>query len=80
MADLSQSLEGGGAKAVRLRSSIVRAEVYDNGCVLLYDSEFVKDEFGGLSEVPLDLAEFAPYEIDGAAYTAAVGKLTRRTA
>ena len=39
-----------------------QAEVYDNGCVLLYDAELVEDDFGGLSDQPLDLAEFAAHE------------------
>jgi hypothetical protein len=33
-------------------------EVYENGQTLRYDKNYVEDEFGGLSEVQLDLTEF----------------------
>ncbi|MEU4604888.1 hypothetical protein AB0F43_18055 [Kribbella sp. NPDC023972] len=38
-------------------------EVYDSGPTLRYDRAHVADEFGGLSEAPLPLDEFAPHEI-----------------
>lgn len=39
-------------------------EVYDNGHILRYDKNYVEDEFGGLSEVPLDLTEFDEFKIE----------------
>jgi hypothetical protein len=56
-----------------------QAEIYDNGCVLVYDSDHAEDEFGGLSEQPLDLDDFAPYEIDATTYAHAISGLRRRT-
>jgi len=38
-------------------------EVYANGTVLHYDKEHTEDSFGDLSEVALNAAEFAPFEI-----------------
>ena len=56
-----------------------QAEVYDNDCVLVYDGDHVADEFGGLSDQPLDLDDFEPYEIDAASYENAISGLRRRT-
>ena len=39
-------------------------EVYANGKKLKYDLAHLQDEYGGLSEVPLDLEEFAEFEIN----------------
>ena len=36
-------------------------EVYDSGPALKYSELHVEDEYGGLSEKPLDLAEFAEF-------------------
>ena len=41
-----------------------QVEVYDSGVILAYDRHHVEDEFGGMSEVPLDADEWAPFEID----------------
>ncbi len=38
-------------------------EVYANGKRLKYTSEHLQDKFGGLSVVPLDLAEFGEFQI-----------------
>jgi len=39
-------------------------EIYENGISLLYSEEvLMSDEYGGLSEVPFDLAELSSYEI-----------------
>jgi hypothetical protein len=38
-------------------------EVYANGRVLRYDHQHIEDDFGKLSDVALDAAEFAPYAI-----------------
>ena len=38
-------------------------EVYSNGTVLKYDENHEEDLYGGLSEAPLELNEFAEFEI-----------------
>ena len=38
-------------------------QLFDNGKVLKYDTEYVDDKLGGLSEIPLDMDEFAEYRI-----------------
>ena len=38
-------------------------QTFDNGQVLKYDTEYLDDKFGGLSEVSLD-EEFKPFQID----------------
>lgn len=38
-------------------------EKYENGKHLKYDSEYLEDKYGGLSEVQLELAEFSEFEI-----------------
>ncbi len=43
-------------------------ERYDDGPILKYDETHLDDEFGGLGDQALDLDEFAPFEIDGAAF------------
>lgn len=44
--------------------SVVRQiERYDSGAVLRYDQSHLDDDFGKLCEVPLDLDEFAAFEI-----------------
>jgi hypothetical protein len=40
-----------------------QVEVYDRGPTLRYDEHHLTDESGGLSDKPLDLGEFAGYEI-----------------
>ena len=40
-----------------------QVEVYDHGPTLRHDLDHLDDEFGGLSEVPLDPVEFAPFAI-----------------
>jgi uncharacterized protein (DUF433 family) len=39
-------------------------QLFDNGNTLKYDTEYVDDKFGGLSEIQLDINEFADYRID----------------
>lgn len=38
-------------------------EIFQNGKVLKYDTEYIEDKFGGLSQVPLDFEDFNPYLI-----------------
>jgi len=38
-------------------------EVFTNSRRLKYTTEYLQDEYGGLSEVPLDLDEFKEFEI-----------------
>ena len=38
-------------------------EVYDSGPTLRYNQSRQEDEYGALSEHPLDLAEFAAFEV-----------------
>ncbi len=38
-------------------------EKYDNGIVLIYDSNHLEDAYGGLGDQELDLAEFSEFEI-----------------
>lgn len=40
-----------------------QVEAYRGGQVLKYDEANLNDEFGGLAEKPLDLDEFAEFEI-----------------
>jgi uncharacterized protein (DUF433 family) len=46
-----------------LMNVLRQLEVFANGRVLKYDTEYTDDQFGGLSEVVLDAQEFAPYKI-----------------
>lgn len=41
-----------------------QVEVYESGVTLAYDRHHREDEFGGLSEVPLEPDEWTPFEID----------------
>jgi hypothetical protein len=43
-------------------------EVYAKEKVLQYDRQHIEDDFGGLSEVALDAAEFAPFAITQAEF------------
>jgi hypothetical protein len=45
-----------------------QVEVYESGVILAYDRHHTEDEFGGLSEVPLEPGEWTPFEIDLEAY------------
>jgi uncharacterized protein (DUF433 family) len=38
-------------------------EIFQNGKVLKYDTEYIEDKFGGLSQVPLDFEDFDQYRI-----------------
>lgn len=40
-----------------------QVEVYESGPTLRYHAHYLNDEFGGLSDKPLDLDEFASFEI-----------------
>jgi hypothetical protein len=46
-------------------------EVYDTGPTLRYDRNHVADERGELTQAPLPLEEFAPYEIPRNAFESA---------
>ena len=41
---------------------VKQIQVFENNQVLKYDSEYLDDKFGGLSEIPIDIEEFARYE------------------
>jgi hypothetical protein len=43
-------------------------EIYANGTVRWYDQEHMEDADGKLSEAPLDLDDFAPFEITKAEF------------
>ena len=43
-------------------------ELYENGTVLKYDKSHLHDEFGALGDQPLELDEFASYEISESAF------------
>ena len=43
-------------------------EIYANGTVLQYDQVHIEDEYGGLSEAPLDPDDFALFEITQAEF------------
>jgi hypothetical protein len=53
-----------------------QVEVFENGNVLSYDASHDEDECGGLSVEPLDLIEFAPFEITADTFAAAVATLS----
>ena len=38
-------------------------QLFQNGKALKYDTEYIEDKFGGLSEASIDLEEFRPYVI-----------------
>ncbi len=46
--------------------------------VLVYDEQHPEDEHGGMSLLPLDLADFEPYSIDADAFQQEAGRLARR--
>jgi hypothetical protein len=57
---------------------VEQAEVYDNGCVLVYDENHAQDEFGMLADQrfePVDGIE----ELDEATFSELVSNLVRRT-
>ena len=54
-----------------------QVEVYDNGRVLVYDEQRPEDEYGRLSEAPLDLTEFAAFEVDRATFQREAGSRER---
>ena len=43
-------------------------EVYDHGPTLRYDLHHLNDEFGGLTDQPLDLREFAEFAVPQAEF------------
>jgi hypothetical protein len=47
-------------------------EIFENGNTLAYDESHPEDEYGGLSVEPLDLADFAAYEITAAEFDRAI--------
>jgi hypothetical protein len=51
-----------------------QVEVYDSGIVLAYDRYHIEDEFGCMSQVPLDPDEWSPLEIDIETYQREVGR------
>jgi hypothetical protein len=48
--------------------AVRQLEQYEGGPILKYDETHLDDEFGGLGEKPLDLEEFAAFEIDRAEF------------
>jgi hypothetical protein len=52
-----------------------QVEVYDDGHVLVYDARHPADEYGALTDQPIALADFAPFEIDAETYDAVVAAL-----
>lgn len=38
-------------------------QLFDNGRILKYDTEYIEDKFGSLSETPLDINEYDSYRI-----------------
>lgn len=55
-------------------NAIRQVEVYANGPVLKYDETNAEDEYGGLSDQPLDLEDFATFEIREDEFEAAWNK------
>ena len=53
-----------------------QVEVFENGNVLLYDASHDEDAYGGLSVEPLDLMDFAPFEITADTFAAEVDGLS----
>jgi len=51
-----------------LMNVLRQMEVFANGQVLKYDTEYTDDQFGGLSEAALDAQDFAPYAISQEAF------------
>jgi hypothetical protein len=39
-------------------------QIFENGNCLKYDTDYLEDKFGNLSEVTLDLSEFKEFQID----------------
>jgi hypothetical protein len=52
-----------------------QVEVYDDGHVLVYDEAHPADEYGALADQPLELADFAAFEIAPNVYDADVAPL-----
>ena len=52
-----------------------QVEVYDDGHVLVYDAEHLADAYGTLTDQPLELADFAPFEISPDVFDAHVARL-----
>lgn len=52
-----------------------QVEIYDDGRVLVYDAGHLADEHGALTDQPIDLADFAPFEIALEAYDAELARL-----
>jgi hypothetical protein len=48
-----------------------QVECYENGRTLRYDEQHLHDEYGGLGDQALEMAEFAPFEIDAETFEAA---------
>jgi len=45
--------------------------IYDSGATLKYDESLLDDEYGGLTDQPLELKDYARYEITPAEFEAA---------
>ena len=57
---------------------VEQAEVYANGCVLLYDENHPRDEFGMLADQPFEPVEGMD-ELDEPTFSELVSKFVRRT-
>jgi hypothetical protein len=51
--------------------AVRQIEQYEHGPTLKYDATHPEDDYGGLAEKPLDLHEFAAFEITPAHFAAA---------
>jgi hypothetical protein len=52
-----------------------QVEVYDDGHVLVYDAEHVTDEYGMLTDQPIELTDLAPFEVSPEVYDADLARL-----
>jgi hypothetical protein len=57
---------------------VEQAEVYDNGCVLLYDENHPRDDFGMLADQRFEPVEGVD-ELDAATFSELLSNLARRT-
>ena len=53
-------------------------QVFENGKGLKYSSEFTQDDYGFLSDQPLDLDELTPFKIDKVKFDEAWAKVYKK--
>jgi hypothetical protein len=56
-------------------SPVSHMELYENGNALLYDRDHEEDEYGMMADQPLDLEEFAEFEIEEKEFKRVLKKL-----